>query len=206
MINCCPGLMDDHSSLKHWYRTEKMNFWYSLCLNLLWFCLVFKLNHRLLDFVNACVMCLMITTFFLVKYDRVCFIITRALGRRELGSRVLGVQYSGIFCCVLFISTGLQNMDSGSSNREWCTLHLRSGGQEIWNMYQCIINMENWENSSFNFNLSIIIWLVTVHSNLTMSRHIDVAFHILMKSYNQSYNIVLMLPCCCRMPGIHLHR
>ena len=29
-----------------------------------------------------------------------------------------------------------------------------------------------------------------MHSNLTMSRHIDVAFHILMKSYNQSYNIV----------------
>ena len=49
----------------------------------------------------------------------------------EMSSRVLGVQYSGIFCCVLFIWTGLQNMDRGSGSREWCTLHLRSGEQEM---------------------------------------------------------------------------
>ena len=140
----------------------------------------------------------------MVKYARVCFIMTRALGRRELGSRVLGVQYSGIFCCVLFISTELQNMDSGSSNRERCTLHLRSGGAR--NMKNVsMYHQENWENSSFNLS---IIWLVTVHNNLTMFRHIDVAFHILMKSYNQSYNTFFMLPCvaACQDQCIHLHR
>ena len=39
-------------------------------------------------------------------------------------------------------------------------------------------------------------------------RHIDVAFHILMKSYNQSYNTFFMLPCvaACQDQCIHLHR
>ena len=86
-------------------------------------CLFFKL--RIMDFFG--IMLMNVSNDTNLFYDRVCFIITWALGRRELGSRVLGVQYSGIFCCVLFISTELQNMDSGSSNRERCTLHSTSG-------------------------------------------------------------------------------